>query len=111
MTLLDISIYQGSSFNLSLTAVDSTGAMINLSGFSARGQVRYGFGSTGVLLNLNPQVDTGYVSGLINISLNASQTTGLPITKAVYDIEAYNSGNYCFKAFAGYANIYPEVTF
>ena len=113
----DISIDQGSSLNLTLTATDSTGAYLNLSGYSARGKIKYGYGSTGYLLNINPSIDSSYISGLINISLSADSTSLLPITKAVYDIEVYTTGaigstpsGYTFKVLKGYANVAPEVT-
>lgn len=106
----DILIEQGSSFDLSLTAKDASGVPINLDGYVASGQLKYGFGSTGVLLNLSPVIDPGYVSGIINISLTPEQTSTLPITKAVYDVEVISSEGYAFKAIRGYAEILPEVT-
>jgi hypothetical protein len=106
----DISIEQGSSFNLNLVAKDSLGTPLNLSGYSATGSIRYGFGSTGILLAINPIVDSSYISGIINFSLSASQTSSLPVTKAVYDIEVSANNGYTFKAIRGYAEISPEVT-
>jgi len=107
----DICIEQGASLNISLVASDSSGNAMNLSGYSVRGQVKYSFGSTGIILNLSPKVDTSFISGIINISVPPENTSGLPITKAVYDIEAFNSGDYCFKVIKGYANIFPQVSF
>jgi hypothetical protein len=106
----DLSIEQGSSFNLNLVAKDSSGTPLNLSGYAATGAIRYGFGSTGVLLNLTSSIDPSYVSGIINVSLTPEQTSSLPVTKAVYDIEVYASNGYTFKAVRGYAEILPEVT-
>lgn len=106
----DISIEQGSSFNLTLTAKDSNGTPLNLTGYNARGGVKYGYGSTGYLIDLNPTIHPSYVSGLINVSIPASGTSYLPVTKAVYDIEVFNNSNYTFKAIRGYVNVIPEVT-
>jgi hypothetical protein len=113
----DISIEQGSSLNLTLTATDSAGSYLNLSGYAARGKIKYGYGSTGYLLNINPTIDSSYISGLINISLTSSDTSTLPVTKAVYDIEVYTTGSigaiasgYTFKVLKGYADVSPEVT-
>ena len=85
----DISIEQGSSFNLTLTAKDSNGNLLNLNGYSARGSIKYGYGSASYLLNLNPTI-TNPTNGLITISLSASDTSSLPVTKAVYDIEVFD---------------------
>ena len=106
----DLSIEQGSSFNLNLVAKDSVGTPLNLSGYAATGSIRYGFGSSGALLPLSPVVDSSYVSGIISLSLSAAQTSSLPVTKAVYDIEVYTVNGYTFKAIRGYAEILPEVT-
>lgn len=107
----NITIVQGTSLNLSFIANDASGNVINLSGFSARGQVKYNFGCTGILLDLQPTIDPSFVSGIINISVPQENTTGLPVTKAVYDIDTFNSGDYSFKPFWGYADIYPQVSF
>jgi hypothetical protein len=106
----NISIDQGSTLNLSLTATDYNGNYLNFSGFNARGKVKLAYGYTGYILDLNPQVDPSYVSGLINISVPATGTLNLPVTLAVYDIEVYNASGYTFKVLQGYANINPEVT-
>lgn len=105
----DFSIEQGSSFSLTLTVKNSNGTPINLSGYSARGGIKYGYGSTGYLINLNPQIQNA-TGGQIKISIPDSGTSSLPVTKAVYDIEVYNDFNYTFKAIRGYASIIPEVT-
>ena len=105
----DISIEQGSSFNLSLTAKDSAGTPLNLSGYAARGGIKYGYGSTGYLVSLTPIISSP-ASGVISISLTATQTSSLPVTKGVYDVEVFSSGDYTFKAIRGYVDVSPEVT-
>lgn len=106
----DISIEQGSSFNLNLTAKDSNGVPLNLVGYTVTGGIKYGYGSTQYLANLNPQIQNPN-SGLIKISLSPTETSLLPVTKAVYDIEVNNVYyNSTFKAIRGYVEIIPEVT-
>lgn len=102
----DIWIQQGCTFSLTLTATDISGNPVNLSGYNVQGFVRYGYGDTGYLLNLSPTLDA-FNTGQIDISVPYTGTTGLPITKGVYDIIA-TSGNYAFKVIRGYANITPE---
>jgi hypothetical protein len=105
----DICIEQGSNLSFQITVADATGAPLNLSGYAASGQIRYGYGCTGMLVALTVGVDSSYVSGLLNVSLTPEQTSALPVTKAVYDIEV-SQGDSTFKAVKGYAEIYPEVT-
>ena len=106
----NFSIEQGSNFDLALTGKDDNGAILNLSGYSATGQIRYRYGSTGYLVNLNTIINLSSGDGVILVSLTPSQTSALPVTKAVYDIEVSNSGGYAFKVSKGYVDIFPEVT-
>ena len=105
----NIHIEQGTSLNISLTASDSSGNPLNLSGYSVSGQAKYSYGSTGILLNLNPTVDPSLISGIINISVPPEASTGIPITKGVYEILAYGTGDYCFKVIGGYIDVYPGL--
>ena len=95
---------------MNLIAKDSSSSPLNLSGFLARGGIKYGYGSTGYLLDMNATIDSSYVSGIINVSLSATETSSLPVTKGVYDIEVYSSNDYTFKAIRGYVDVIPEVT-
>ena len=107
MNSYDIQIQKGSSFAISLTATDQTGAPLNLSGYNVSGNVVYSYGSTGYLLDLAPTIDTSYVSGIINIFVPWQSTTGLPVTKGIYNIEAYGASGYAFSVIRGYADILP----
>jgi hypothetical protein len=113
MAAYNISINQGESYNLDATLISSSGTKINLSGYDLRGQVRYSYGSTGVLLNLAPTV-TNHTGGAININLTAEQTASLPTTIAVYDIESFPTGdgapNIVNRVLNGLFSISPEVT-
>ena len=111
MNSFDINIQQGTTFNLTFIASDCSGNLFNFSGYSARGKVKYAYGYTGVMLDLQPQIDPSLISGIITISIPQEMTSGLPVTKGVFDVEAFNSGDYCFKIAGGYANIFPEVSF
>lgn len=105
----NISVTQGSSFEVSITARDSTGAPINLSGFDLSGLVKTKYSDTGFILDLAPSGVSPLSSGIINIYLTRSQTENLPTCRAFYDIEIA-SGDYCLKILNGYFDISPEVT-
>ena len=55
-TSYNISGLQGDYIQLTLNILDSTGAAINLSGYEVRGQVRASYGSTGIMLDLQPSI-------------------------------------------------------
>lgn len=110
-TQYDISAIQGSTLLLNINCRDSNNNYINFNGYSARGYVRYNYSSTGVLLNLNPQIHPSFISGLITISGRADDMSNLKAGVYVYDIEASGINNYVFKPLRGYFEIGPESTY
>lgn len=107
----DIEATQGSTLLLSIACRDSDNNYINLSGYSARGYIKEKYSSTGILLNLNPIIDTGYISGIINISGYSEAISIIPVGQYPYDIEIYTSGGYVSKPVKGYVSVYPQSTF
>ena len=107
----DFSIIQGSSYNIRTVVKDSSSIAINLSGYSARGHVRYGYSNTGILLNLNPVIHNSYVSGIVTVSGTGESTSNLPAGRYVYDVEIYESGGYVLKILKGNFFINSESTF
>lgn len=111
-TSYNITGYQGDYLQLTLNVQDSAGSAINLSGYQIRGEVRASYGSTGVLLDLNPSI-TNDISGIVSISINSNISEDLPVGDHVYDIERYPSGiatGNSIKLLRGKFSILPEVT-
>ena len=119
-TVYNFSATQGSQLSVRLNVKDASGDAINLSGYNARGVVKYRYSSTDALIDLNPTIVSGttgsaYQSGLIDVYLSGSQTSGLPVGQFVYDIEKYPSGSSntegaVDKILAGDFFVYPQVT-
>lgn len=106
----DISITQGQNYDLIAGVTNASGQAVNISGYNLRGQVRYSYGSTGILLDLAPEVVSA-ISGIFQISLTPSETAALPTTIAVYDVEKYSENNVVVdKVLNGTFTISPEVT-
>ena len=106
----DIWIQNGSSFNLTLDVQTTSGTPLNLSGYGFYGGIKYSYGDSGYLLDLAPYADS-VIMGQIDISVPGSQISGLPITKGIWSVEAYQSGtNYNFQVVRGYANIAPLIS-
>jgi hypothetical protein len=111
-TFYNITGYQGDYIQLTLNLKDSNGTALNLSGYQVRGQVRASYGSTGVLLDLNPTI-TNVLSGTMAININSYISADIPISDHVYDIERYPSGiltGNSIKLMRGKFTILPEVT-
>jgi len=113
-TKVNLSIDQGSDFSASLTAKNAAGNTINLSGYNARAKMRYAY-STGQATDFTTAINSGtsgegFVSGLVDLSLTSSETSGLVISDQVYDVEVY-SGDYVVRVQQGIVSINPEVTY
>jgi len=111
-TYYNITGYQGDYLQLTLNVKDSNGSPLNLSGYEVRGQVRTSYGTTGVLLDLNPTI-TNVLSGTMAININSYISADIPISDHVYDIERYPSGiltGNSIKLMRGKFSILPEVT-
>ena len=111
-TFYNITGYQGDNIQLTLNLKDSNGAALNLSGYGVRGQVRASYGSTGVLLDLNPTI-TSALSGSVSINIDSYISADIPVSDHIYDIERYPSGiltGNSIKLMRGKFSILPEVT-
>ena len=119
-TVYNFSATQGSQLSVRLNVKDASGNALDLSGYDTRGIVKYRYSSTNTLIDLAPTIvsgneGSGYVSGLIDVYLSGSQTSGLPVGDFVYDIEKYPSGasnveGAVDKILAGGFLVYPQVT-
>lgn len=109
----DITINQGATFELTVTWKDSTGAAINLTGYSARMQVRetYSSSSTIVSLTNGSGITLGGAAGTIAILISATTTAALTAPfSGVYDLELVSAGGVVTRLLQGAATVTPEVT-
>lgn len=110
-TVYDIIATKGSNLNLRFVASDEDGLPIDLTQYTVSGFVKLRYSDTGVLLDLQPVIETGYLSGFIDVFVPASSIYPLPITQALYDIKIYESGTNCIKEVVrGTFDITPATT-
>ena len=109
--IYDITIEQGDTFTLSANWKDSAGAPVNLTGYSARMQVRSNYESEEVLVSLvSPtNITLGGALGTILATISATDTQKLSIQEGVYDLELELSG-VVTRLLQGRATISREVT-
>ena len=103
---LNLEIYKGTNANWRLTATDASSNALNLSGFTLSGSLYCNYGSTGILLDLNPQFYSAE-SGIIDILLSGYVTSTLPVTQAVYGVYAFQGSGIGYNFLRGYMNIFP----
>lgn len=109
----DIEINQGATYELTVTWKDSAGTAINLTGYSARMQVRetYSSASTVVSLTNGSGITLGGAAGTIAILISATTTAALTAPfSGVYDLELVSAGGVVTRLLQGAATVTPEVT-
>lgn len=109
----DILIEQGTTFQLNLVYKDSNDAPIDVSGYTARMQVRRTYDAPTALLDLtseNGAITLGGVSGTVNVSASPNLTRELPPKGGVYDLELVNPAGVVTRLIRGAVSVSPEVT-
>jgi hypothetical protein len=107
----NIWITQGDSFCYRFKVFDD-GAAVDLRGYNIGGSIKLKLSDTGPIETFTTRglSDNG-VNNILELTLTAEQTTCLPISEAVYDIEIENkTTGEIEKVLLGYFNIKPEVT-
>lgn len=107
-----IQIEQGSTFSRTITYKDSAGSAIDLSGYTARMQLRKNIEDTSNILELttsNGRISLGGVAGTVTLTIAASDTAALSAIEGVYDLELV-SGDTVEKLLKGTFTVQREVT-
>jgi len=102
---------QGSTFSRTLTySLDLV--PIDLSGYSARLQVRQAYYSELPIVSLvsGSGITMGGSAGTIDILISAAITSEFPTGTHVYDLEIISSSNIVDRLIEGSFNVTPEVT-
>lgn len=109
----DITIEQGATFSLVLSWKDSQGNPIDLTGYTAKMDVRRSYSSSDTLLSLRTNgegIQIQELNGKINLSASAELTEKLPPVSAVYDLELTSPGGIVTRLLEGRVVISPEIT-
>jgi hypothetical protein len=119
----NLELYQGSTWDqiVNVTTDDAGLVPMNLTGFSARMQVRESIDAETVILDLTPAngriAVTNPATGTIQILVSAADTAALPLgfetQTYVYDLEVFRATpapEYVRKVMKGKLKCYPEVT-
>lgn len=106
-------IEQGTSLNKSVVWKDSTGAAVNLTGYTARMQIRETVDSDSVLLELsttNGKISITPTQGKINLEFDPGDTSGEWWTRGRYDLEMTSGDGFVTRLLKGKVTLSKEVT-
>ena len=116
-------MWQGSTFGMNVSVQYANGSVQNLTGYSARMQVRSSYDSgtvTESLTSANGEISINGTTGTLTLTLPAIRTKDIyvdlndsskpPKTKYVYDLELIDNANTVTKLLYGDLSVYGEVT-
>jgi len=109
----DIYIEQGATFRQVFTWENSVGTPINLTGYTARMQIRSTIDAaviSATLTDANGGLTLGGAAGTISLYLSDTATTALTITSGVYDLELVAPGGDVTRLVQGGVSVSREVT-
>jgi len=112
---IDLTIYQGATFRkpFQWTAGDPAVA-VNLTGATARMQLRKKITSPDVLLELTTAnggiLITTPLEGKFEIFITDTQTSAIDFKTAVYDLEIVDTAGQVYRILMGSVEVSPEVT-
>lgn len=103
---------QGSTFNQELT-YSINAVNVNLSGYTARMQIRTSHTATATLLSLtteNGGITLGGSNGTISLNIAAATTAGFIPKEYIYDLELISGNGTVTRIIEGKFLVTPEVT-
>jgi autotransporter translocation and assembly factor TamB len=119
----DITMEQGTTFDLPINYKNPDGSAIDLSNYSARMQVREA-AHTEVLLEFTSNLTSnGFIfmsgpaedredsaNGNVRIYMSAANTSATPVLRGRYDLELEDSGGYVIRLLEGQFEVEAEIT-
>lgn len=111
--IYDIYIEQGATYNQPLVWKDSSGTAINVTGYTARMQIRKTVDATTIILTLtteNGRITVGGANGLITLLVSAADTAALTTFCGVYDLEVISPAGVVTRLLEGQVEVSKEVT-
>ena len=109
----NITCNQGATLQRTLTWTDPAKNPINLTGYTARMQVRDTAASSSVILELttsNTRITLGGTAGTVSLNVAANVTANLVPGLYVYDLEVVSGGGEVTRLVEGNFNVKAEVT-
>jgi hypothetical protein len=102
----DLNIEQGSVFRRSIPVLNDAGAPIDLTGWSARGQIRLTYRDTGVAYEL----DLTAAGSTVELVIPAADSSEWQWRHGVYDVELLDADGTPTRLMQGNVTVSPEVT-
>ena len=106
-TKVNLVIDQGASFETTVNLTDDNGDAVDLTGYSAAGQIRKHYTSSSAT---NMTIVLGGANGTVTMALSANATANLVAGRYVYDVELTDTSSSVSRIFEGIVTVTPQVT-
>nr|BAR36352.1 hypothetical protein [uncultured Mediterranean phage uvMED] len=107
--IANLQIDQGASFTSDVTVKDANGNPFNLAGYTARAKLAKGYASTRTRTDFTTTIASDAASGVVTLTLSATQTSALEDTRYVYDLEI-QTGDVVTRVIEGVISVRPQVS-
>ena len=107
-SFVELTIEQGANFSTDLDLRDSSGSLLNISGYSVASQMRKSYYSTSS--NNFTMTITDGSAGQITMSMNSSNTSNIVPGRYVYDILLTDGQGVKTRIIEGIVTVLPSVT-
>ena len=107
-TITNLYIDAGADYSIIVTANQSNGDPLNLTGYTVRSQVRNSYASP-TAYDFTASIFAA-TSGKIRLSMTAAQTSAIKPGRYLYDVEITSANNEKRRVLEGIIIITPEIT-
>lgn len=107
-TISNLYIDQGSLFRTYVTVSNTDGTALNLTNYTAAGQMRKSYSSS-VAYNFSVSISSA-TQGRVMIELTTAQSRLIPAGRYLYDIEVTSPSGETTRVVEGIVTISPEIT-
>lgn len=102
-------INQGTDFTTTVTVTNDDGTVVNLTGYTANGQIRKHYAST-TAYNITTSFEADRSTGILYLDVLRETTTIMPAGRYVYDVEITDSNDVRSRLIEGIVTVSPSVT-
>jgi len=106
--IANLYIDQGTDYSVTIDVTDSSGDILDLTGYTASAQIRKTYSSSSVSATFSTSI--AELAGQVTLSLTDTQTTGLSAGRYVYDLNITSGAGTTTRVVEGQAIITPGVT-
>ena len=106
--LANLFIDQGTDFSITVDVTDSDGEILDMTGYSAAGQIRKTYESSTISATFTTSINAS--GGQVTLSLTDTVTSALAAGRYVYDLNVTSGGGLTTRVVEGQAIVTPGVT-